>query len=194
MGQRQSLEDLVFELRCGTQTLKRQATHCTIKRELDERLARRCVSKQDNVNARLHLESAYRNRKQETKYTRLAGRVETIAQQVDTAQQMKSLSGQMKAAVKQIGAVISSMDTKKINDVLDGFSRDVLKLEKVYKDVDEKIEDAAIDSDQEDEVDEDMNKLIEEQLLQMNDVPVRKQVRDEHVMQQQQQNKVKRDS
>ena len=121
MGNRQSMEDHMFNLRFNAKQLAREADKCTKQATANKLKCKQAMEVGNMDGARIYAESAIRDKNQSLNYLRLSSRIEAVAQRVQTAVKMKSLTGDMSSIVNSMNSAMKSMNVEKISKVMDQF-------------------------------------------------------------------------
>mmetsp|Transcript_24415 Transcript_24415/g.29819 ORF Transcript_24415/g.29819 Transcript_24415/m.29819 type:complete len:204 (+) Transcript_24415:245-856(+) len=115
------LEKTYLDLTLTSRQMKRQHK----KREEDAKKSRKLVEEYMKKNemevAKIHAESAIRQKNEALKYLHLSARLDAVAQQVKTAIAQNQLSSNMKKVVDGLGGVLKDMNVEKISKTMDQF-------------------------------------------------------------------------
>ena len=121
MGQRQSLEDTLIELKLSA----RQMTAAARRAEKDEKKARNqikvAIQKSNHEGARIYAQNAIRHKSQALSYLQLSSRIDAVAARLDTAIRTNQISSAMQSIVGGMHHALKSMDVEKIASTMDSF-------------------------------------------------------------------------
>lgn len=129
MGQGQSMEDHLFNLRFTSKQLIKESSRCEKNASSNKLKCKRAMEQGNMDGARIYAESAIRDKNQALNYLRLSSRIDAVAARVNTAVKMKTLTKDMSGIVKSMDSVMKTMNVEKINEVMD-------KFEKQFEDLD----------------------------------------------------------
>jgi len=121
MGNRQSMDDHLFNLRFNARQLEKEAKKAE-KLAVQHKLQCKKAMEQGNIDgARIYAESAIRDKNSALNYLRLSSRIDAVAARVNTAVKMKSLTKDMSGIVNSMNSAMKSMNVEKISAVMDQF-------------------------------------------------------------------------
>lgn len=115
------LEKTYIDLTLASKQMKRLHK----KREEDAKKSRKTVEEYMKKNemevAKIHAESAIRQKSESLKYLQLSARLDAVAQQVKTAISQHQLSSNMQKVVNGLSGVLKDMNVEKISKTMDQF-------------------------------------------------------------------------
>jgi len=133
----EKMEDQLFDLKFTAKSMAREATRAEKASKEQKTKCKKAMEKGNLDGARIHAESAIREKNQAANYLRLSSRIDAVAQRVQTAINMKKLTKSMSGIVKNMGTVMKSMDPVKISNVMDQFEKQFEDLDVTTKFMDD---------------------------------------------------------
>lgn len=169
MGNRQSMEDHMFNLRFNAKQLQREAAKCDKSAASNKLKCKTAIEKGNIDGARIFAESAIRDKNQSLNYYRLSSRIEAVAQRVQTAVRMKTLTGDMSGIVGSMNSAMKSMNVEKISSVMDQFEQQFTNLDLSTQFMENSIQSSTNSVMPESQVDLLMKQVADEYNLEFND-------------------------
>lgn len=94
------------------------------KEEKAEKLKLKKDMQRNNIEgARIHAESAIRQKNQSLNYLRLGARVDAVASRVQTAVSMKQVTGSLQGVVRSLDQAMASMNLVQMSSLMDKFEK-----------------------------------------------------------------------
>mmetsp|Transcript_4258 Transcript_4258/g.4940 ORF Transcript_4258/g.4940 Transcript_4258/m.4940 type:complete len:231 (+) Transcript_4258:231-923(+) len=115
------LEKTYLDLTLASRHMKRQHKKRTEDAKKSRKLVEEFMKKNEMEVAKIHAESAIRQKNEALKYLQLSARLDAVAQQVKTAISQNQLSQSMKKVVDGLGGVLKDMNVEKISKTMDQF-------------------------------------------------------------------------
>jgi len=129
MGNGQSMEDHLFNLKWTAKQLAKESKKCESNAAANKLKCKKAMETGNMEGARIFAETAIRDKNQSLNYLRLSSRIDAVSQRVNTAVKMKTLTKDMSGIVNSMDSVMKSMNVEKITAVMD-------KFEKQFEDLD----------------------------------------------------------
>eukprot|EP01084_Bolivina_argentea_P289784 497670_1 len=123
MGNRQSLDDELIELRLTSKAMLRSAKKCEKNEAAAKVKLKQAIQKGNIEGARIQGQNAIREKNQALNCLRLSSRIDAVASRLETAIRMKSVNKSMSGVVKGMGAALKTMDTVRISKTMDNFEK-----------------------------------------------------------------------
>lgn len=121
---------VVCQLTAATQTLQMTARQLermsknADKEEKAEKLKLKKDMQRNNMEgARIHAESAIRQKNQSINYLRLSARVDAVASRVQTAVSMKQVTASLQGVVRSLDQAMQSMNLVQMSSLMDKFEK-----------------------------------------------------------------------
>lgn len=115
MGNRQSMEDHLFNLRFNARQLERESKKSEKLAGTHKLQCKKAMEQGNMDGARIYAESAIRDKNSALNYMRLASRIDAVAARVNTAVKMKTLTKDMSGIVGSMDAAMKSMNVEKVS-------------------------------------------------------------------------------
>ena len=131
MGNKQSMEDTLFELRMASKTMERESKKCEKKEKENIAKVKKAIQQGNREGAQIYAQNAIREKNQALNHLRMASRIDAVASRVQSAVQMNSLTKNMKGVTVGMDKTISNMNVDELAKVMD-------KFEKQFEDLDVK--------------------------------------------------------
>jgi len=123
MGNKQSLENILFELRFMSKSMEKSAKKSEKAIETEKKKVKTAIEKGNIEGARIYAQNAIRKKSEALSYLRLAGRLDAVAGRIESAIKMGEVTKSMGNVVKGMEKVLKSMDVDKIAKVMDKFQQ-----------------------------------------------------------------------
>ncbi|KAF8821126.1 SNF7 family protein [Cardiosporidium cionae] len=129
MGQKQSLGDVIFDMKIKSKEMQKFATKCT-KEERAEKLKVKKALEANNVDsAQLYAQNAIRKRHESLNCLKLSSKLDTVATQLETADRSQSMNKSLCQAVPSLSKAMNTLNIEKL-------SESMVEFEKVLEDLD----------------------------------------------------------
>eukprot|EP01013_Petalomonas_cantuscygni_P010085 TRINITY_DN23044_c0_g1_i1.p1 TRINITY_DN23044_c0_g1~~TRINITY_DN23044_c0_g1_i1.p1 ORF type:complete len:204 (+),score=43.14 TRINITY_DN23044_c0_g1_i1:185-796(+) len=123
------MEDLVFQLKFSSRQFEKESRRTEKSVATSKAKVKAAIEKGNIEVARVHADTAIRQKNQALTYLKLSARLEAVSARVDSACKMRRVTEQMRGVVKGMDKVLDSMNPGKIAEVMAQF-------EKQFDDVD----------------------------------------------------------
>lgn len=134
MGQEPSMEQHAFNLKFTSRQLTKQAQKSEAAALLCKKKCKQAMEAGNMDAARVHAESAIREKSQAQTYLRLSSRLMAVQQRIESAIRMNNLTKTMKGVVKSMDDMMAAnMDVVKMTQILDKFEQQFTDLDVLDK-------------------------------------------------------------
>ncbi|KAI3383063.1 hypothetical protein SNEBB_009671 [Seison nebaliae] len=123
MGNGQSMEKNLFDLRFAAKSLEREAKKCEKDQTKEKENVRKAIQKGNQEGARIYAENAIRAKTQALNYRRMSSRVDAVSQRVQTAVSMNQVTKSMKGVVGNMENAMKSMNLEQMSSLMDNFEK-----------------------------------------------------------------------
>jgi charged multivesicular body protein 1 len=123
MGNKQSMEDILFNLRFTSKSMERAAKKSEKQIEVEKKKIKQAIEKGNIEGARIFSQNAIRKKSEALNYLRLASRLDAVAGRIESAIKMNQVSKTMGSVVKGMNSVLKSLDVDKITATMDKFEQ-----------------------------------------------------------------------
>ena len=112
----------MFQLKFTVKTLEKQSKKAEKNANTQKLKCKKAMEKGNIEVAKIHAESAIREKNQALNLLRLSARIDAVSQRVNTAVNMNGISNAMSGVVRSMSTVMQTMDAVKISAVMDTVS------------------------------------------------------------------------
>lgn len=123
MGNRQSLEDHLVNLRLTSKQMQRGSKKCEEAEKAAKTKLKKAIQAQNVEGARIYAQNAIREKNQALNYLRLSSRIDAVAARLETAIRMKTVTKSMAGIVVGMDSAMKEMDVEKIAKIMDQFEK-----------------------------------------------------------------------
>lgn len=116
-----SLMEISFKMKMSAKQLGRQAQKSLKMQQVEEKKAKDALSKGNIAGARIHAESAIRNKNQAYSYMKLQSQLEAVASKVQAQQIRAQVANDMSQVTQSLDEAIGTMDVTKLAETMDQF-------------------------------------------------------------------------
>eukprot|EP01066_Platyproteum_vivax_P009107 Platyproteum_vivax@DN3980_c0_g1_i2.p1 len=141
MGNKQSMEDAIFNLKLKSKQMTRESGKCE-KQEREEKMkVKKAIEKGNKDGARIFAQNAIRKKHEALNYLQLASKMDAIASRLDAAHKSQQMTKELSKAVPSLQKAMDSLSVEEISCSMDQF-------ESLFADLDVRAEyvTSAIDS------------------------------------------------
>eukprot|EP00918_Siedleckia_nematoides_P101290 GHVU01221298.1.p1 GENE.GHVU01221298.1~~GHVU01221298.1.p1 ORF type:complete len:218 (+),score=50.23 GHVU01221298.1:648-1301(+) len=121
MGQKQSTENTVFDLKLKARELKRLHERCKKEEEAEKYKVKKGIEQNDLEGARIHAQNAIRKRTDALNYLSLASKIDAMASKLDSATRTQELSKDVSTALPSLRAALRDLDSATLSTHMHDF-------------------------------------------------------------------------
>lgn len=111
----------LFNLKMAVKQLERLGKKCEKDEKTEKTKLKKDIQRGNMEGARIHAESAIRQKNQALNFLRMAARVDAVAQRVQTAVTMKAVTGSLKGVVQSMDKAMASMNLVQMSQLMEKF-------------------------------------------------------------------------
>lgn len=143
-----TLEEQLFELRFTAKQLNKDSAKATEQSRLQRLKCKKAMEQGNIEGARIHAESAIREKNQALSFLRLSSRIDAVAQRVNTAVKMNQLNKNMEGVVSSMAKGLSKYADSNRSDILSQVmkSMDIEQITTTMDDFEKQFDDLALAS------------------------------------------------
>lgn len=123
------MDKQLFNLKMAVKQLERLGKKCEKDEKVEKTKLKKDIQKGNLEGARIHAESAIRQKNQGINFLRMAARVDAVAQRVQTAVTMRTVTTSLKGVVQSMDKAMASMNLLQMSQLME-------KFEKQFEDLD----------------------------------------------------------
>ncbi|SCU82782.1 LANO_0B07514g1_1 [Lachancea nothofagi CBS 11611] len=160
------LDNTLFQLKFTSKQINKQAQKAAKEEKQEANKLKKALNESEEI-ARLYASNSVRKRNERLQLLKLASRVDSVASRVQTAVTMRQVSGSMAQVCRGMDKALQSMNLQQITMIMDKFEQQFEDLDtsvNVYEDMGANSDAVVIDNDR---VDELMNKVADENGLEL---------------------------
>lgn len=160
------LENTLFQLKFTSKQLSKQAQKAAKEEKQEANKLKKALNESEEI-ARLYASNSVRKRNERLQLLKLASRVDSVASRVQTAVTMRQVSGSMAQVCRGMDKALQSMNLQQITMIMDKFEQQFEDLDasvNVYEDMGANADAVVVDNDR---VDELLNKVADENGLEL---------------------------
>lgn len=166
-----SMLEIVTKMRFTSKQVARYASKSEKAVGVEERKAKDALAKGNVDVARIHAESAIRNKTQSLQFYRLQAQIEGVASKVQGQQLRMQVTEQLGGVTEALDAALGNMDMGKISEIMEKYSDQVEGLDVTTAFMDQELGETSASAAPQSEVDNFLDKLAVE-----NDLDIREQL------------------
>ncbi|KAL7576805.1 hypothetical protein ACA910_013823 [Epithemia clementina (nom. ined.)] len=121
MGQKQSLEENLIELRIVSKQMARSSKKCEKNEKAALEKLKKAIQQGNHEGARIYGQDAIREKNQALNHLRMASRLDACCSRIETAVRMNQVSAGMKGVVRGMDQSLASMNIEQLSAVMDKF-------------------------------------------------------------------------
>mmetsp|Transcript_15072 Transcript_15072/g.33621 ORF Transcript_15072/g.33621 Transcript_15072/m.33621 type:complete len:206 (-) Transcript_15072:1433-2050(-) len=121
MGNSQSLENELVNLRITSKQMLRSSKKCEKNEKAAKEKLKKAIQQQNTEGARIYAQDAIREKNQALNCLRLGSRIDAVGSRLETAIRMNNVTASMKGVTKGMGKALGSMNVEQIATVMDKF-------------------------------------------------------------------------
>jgi len=133
MPSTKALEMQLMNLKMAAMGLNRSSKKCEANEKKEKKLIKQCLQKGNQEGAKIHAESAIREKNQALHFLKLSARLDGVTQRIQTALTMQQVSDSMRGVVSGMDKAMKAMNLVKMTEMMD-------KFEQQQEDIDVKVD------------------------------------------------------
>mmetsp|Transcript_15297 Transcript_15297/g.21407 ORF Transcript_15297/g.21407 Transcript_15297/m.21407 type:complete len:206 (+) Transcript_15297:116-733(+) len=162
------LEKQLMNLTMAAKGMERQSRTAEKNEKKHKDMIKKCLQKGNQEGAKIHAESAIREKNQQLHYLKLAARLQGVCSRIETAVAMQNVTISMKGVVKGLDRAMHAMNLAQVTDLLDKFEKQQEDIDVKMDTMDATFQSTSVQYTNQTEVEDLMTQVSEEHGLEMD--------------------------
>ncbi|CEM37554.1 unnamed protein product [Vitrella brassicaformis CCMP3155] len=133
MGNRQSIEDNIFNMKLKSKELTRMSAKAEKEEKEEKTKVKKAIEKGNKDGARIYAQNAIRKKHEALNYLKLSSKMDAAASRLDAAIKSQQMTKDIYKAVPGLSRALGTMNVERISTSMDAF-------EKLFEDLDVRAE------------------------------------------------------
>eukprot|EP00388_Colpodella_angusta_P013930 GDKJ01034878.1.p1 GENE.GDKJ01034878.1~~GDKJ01034878.1.p1 ORF type:complete len:215 (+),score=45.56 GDKJ01034878.1:952-1596(+) len=123
MGNKQSISDVVFEMKLKSKELSRMSAKCEKEEKLEKAKIKTAIEKGNKDGAKIYAQNAIRKKHEALTYLKLSSKMDAVASRLEAADRSQQMTKGIFKAIPGLRGALDSMDVEKVTTSMDEFER-----------------------------------------------------------------------